>query len=257
MIIINNISKTNNNKKFVFITTSYNQCQFVRKNLESIRIQKYPKDKYRVIYINDASTDKTEEYVKKFMEDNKDINMKLITNQKNLGPAYSRYAAYKDCIDNEICVFLDGDDWLVEPNTLGILSYVYSNFSIYSTFGSYVDCKENYNLFGEYNRNKWNSFPHLRTAYAFLCKRVPLNYLKYKNEEWFKHQTDAALFISIVELSNYKYALIENKFVYYNRYNSRTNSDTGSSCLSIRQRLRRFLYSRYIQSLKPLLSLIK
>ena len=256
MIIVKNTSKINFNKKFVFITSSYNQCQFVRKSLDSIRIQKYPKDKYRVVYVNDASTDKTEEYVKKFIEDNKDINMKLITNEKNLGPSYSRYIAYKDCIDNEICVFLDGDDWLVEPNTLGILSYVYSTFTIYNTFGSMLGETWQFKCWTLLNR-KSECFPHLRTAYAFLCKRIPLNYLKYKNKEWFKHQTDIAFFASIVELSNYKYAFIRNEFLRYNRYSSKTNKDTGFNCMSRQQRLRRILYKIYIQNLRPLNPLIR
>jgi len=41
--------------KFCFITSSYNQSQFIDENIASIFLQDY--ETYRIIYINDASTD--------------------------------------------------------------------------------------------------------------------------------------------------------------------------------------------------------
>ena len=94
----NNIVKFENEIKqfdfssdFVFITSSYNQNQFVEKNLNSIKNQNYPRNKFRIIYVNDNSNDDTEKTVRKFMTRNKDINIELINNQRNMGPAYSRY----------------------------------------------------------------------------------------------------------------------------------------------------------------------
>ena len=223
------ITETDDTKKFVFCTSSYNQCQFINKNLESIKMQNYSKDKYRIVYINDASTDDSKKYLEDFMKNNQDINMKLINNEKNMGPTYSRYVAFNDCDDDEICVFLDGDDWLIEKNTLGILSYIYKNNNIYATFGSMQGQKYQYDSWIIFirNNNKINYFPHLRTAYAFICKNVPEKYLKYKNKEWFIFNTDHSFYQSICELCGNKYAFIKNEFVYYNQYNCSTNEKTG------------------------------
>ena len=46
-----------NNKSFVFIITSFNNEEWVHKNLSSIINQKYPF--WRIIYVNDSSTDIT------------------------------------------------------------------------------------------------------------------------------------------------------------------------------------------------------
>ena len=223
------ITEIDNSKKFVFCTSSYNQCQFINKNLESIKMQNYSKDMYRIIYVNDASTDNSLEYIEDFIKQNEDINIKLINNDKNMGPAYSRFIAYNLCEDNEICVFLDGDDWLIENNTLGILSYVYKNNDIYATFGSMQGHKYQSLAWKKYERKKSIkvNHPHLRTAYAFICKNIPERYLKYKNQEWFIFCTDRALFGAICELCGDKYAFIKNEFVYYNQFNCNKNKERG------------------------------
>lgn len=248
------ITETDDTKKFVFCTSSYNQCQFINKNLESIKMQNYSKGMYRIIYVNDASTDDSKKYLEDFMKNNPDINMKLINNEKNMGPAYSRHISYNDCDDDEICVFLDGDDWLIEKNTLGILSYVYKNNDIYATFGSMQGHKYQYSswkIFKRYNKEKY--FSHLRTCYAFICKNVPEKYLKFKKKEWLIFQSDTALFTNIVELCGYKYAFIKNHFVFYNSYNCINNKERGwKHHKNEKQSIKRRQYLRWIVKLKPL-----
>ena len=250
------ITETDDTKKFVFCTSSYNLPQFINKSLESIKMQNYSKDKYRIIYVNDASTDDSKEYIEDFMKNNPDINMKLINNEKNMGAAYNMRMTSNQCDDDEICVFLDGDDWLIEKNTLGILSHVYKNNEIYATFGSMKGNKYQYNKWCVYirNTNKINFFPHLRTASAFICKNIPEKYLKYKNTEWFKFTTDLAFFTCIAELCGDKYAFIKNEFVYYNQYNCNTNKKTGWKHNANKfQSLKRKQYNWWItKKLKPL-----
>ena len=255
MIVINNNNiGYDDTKKFVFIISSYNSCQFIKRNLESIKMQNYSKDKYRIIYVNDNSSDNSTKIIFDFMSENKNINMHFLINTETMRPAFSRYVAYNKAYDDEICIFLDGDDWLVEKNTLKMISYVYNKFNIFATFGSMVNEDWQYKSWGNYDRRKHNYFPHLRTAYAFLCKKVPINYLKYDNKEWFKFKTDVALFTSIIELCNNKYAFIMHRFIYYNRYNSIHNPDTGYQCRfkTEEQKKLRALYSEYISNLNKL-----
>lgn len=283
MIIDKNKIGYDTTKKFVFITTSYNSSKYINYNLESIKVQDYSKDKYRIIYVNDCSTDDSEKILSDFILKNKTINMRVINNKQNMGPAYSRYISYNEASDDEICIFLDGDDWLINKNTLKILSYVYSNFDIYATFGSMdnnaqlingvlhkgfarrfsmhavtdpLTKKPIQNLWfkSNYHRKKWNYFPHLRTSYAYLCKKVPTSYLKYNDIEWFKFKSDVALFTSIIELCNSKYAFITLSLIHYNLYNSLYNPDTGCDCKSKtnEQKQKRSLYGHYISNLKKL-----
>ena len=244
--------------KFVFITSSYNQSQFVEKNLESIKNQNYPKNLWRVIYINDASNDSTVDICKKFIKENSDIQFQLISNRNNMGPAYSRHLGYNRCFEDEVCVFLDGDDYLADENVLSIVSWVYKNYQIDATFGSFIQGEEwQYRLWGEYDRKNirgedCNFFPHLRTVKAKICKMVPESYLKY-NGEWLKFMTDGALFTSVVELAK-NYAFIPNLLVDYNLHNSETNSERGyrKGLKNVEQRNQRNIYSKHLKNLSPL-----
>ena len=84
-----------------------------------------------------------------------------------------------------------------------------------------------YKKWKNYIRSQHNYFPHLRTAYAYLCKKVPKSYLKYNNTEWFEFQTDLAFFICICELCNNKYAFVKNELIHYNRHNQDNNFKRG------------------------------
>ena len=241
----------NYNTKFCFITSSYNQSQFINTNLESILSQDYYT--YRIIYINDGSTDNSLEILNKFIYTHSDINIRLITNKKRMGPAYSRYIGSQETMDNEICVFLDGDDELASENVLSIIAEVYRNPNIHATFGSMNNFNWQFKQWQKYTRkSKHKFFPHLRTAKAYYAKRVPESYLKDRTGDWFMFCTDIALFTAIIELIDYKYAFIKNTLLNYNTYNSLNNHIEGYTNQNIINRHKRTLYHRDITNMIPL-----
>ena len=125
---------------FVFIIPAYNSAKWVQKIFDSIRNQFYSKKYYRVIYINDKSDDNTIKEIEFYQKNHPEFQIHLINNEERQWPAYSRYTACQLCMDDEICVFLDGDDWLVNNSTLNILNKVYQNPIIQCTFGSMKKC---------------------------------------------------------------------------------------------------------------------
>ena len=150
MIIVDKEFNYDSSKKFVFIVSSYNCSQFIYKNLDSIKKQNY--SSYRIIYVNDNSTDNSQDILNEFSNNNPDINIELIKNNENMGPAYSRHLACTKSFNDEICVFLDGDDWLINNNALQILSYIYTKYDIYSTFGSMYNEAWQYDKWVYYDR---------------------------------------------------------------------------------------------------------
>ena len=247
--------RQNYNTKFCFITSSYNQVQFINKNLESILLQDY--HTYRIIYINDASTDNSLEILNNFVHTHPDIDMLLITNKKRMGPAYSRFRACQETNDNEICVFLDGDDYLYSKNVLRILAEIYQDINIHATFGSMYNWKWKFRQWETYTRaSKRKFYPHLRTAKAYYCKKVPESYLKDNNGRWFMFCTDIALFTSIIELIDYNYVFIKNPLLIYNNYNSLNNPIEGFNKQNIINRHKRNLYHKDIKNMPALLPII-
>ena len=113
-------------KKFVVFISSYNNEKYVKKNLKSVFNQKY--SNYRVIYINDVSTDGTYSEVKKFLNSNVNFVSKfnLIQNDTNKGSIQNKYIYInKLCRNEEIIVNLDGDDFLFNRYVLKYLNYIY------------------------------------------------------------------------------------------------------------------------------------
>lgn len=254
--INNNIKNGNELYNFCFITSSYNQSSFIEKNLNSIKMQIYRK--YRVIYVNDASTDNSKEILINYKKKNPNFPIELIHNKKRLGPAYSRYVAYNKCFDNEICIFLDGDDFLMVNNVLNILNEVYKIKDIKATFGNSLNVKFDYNLSNIYDRmNKKKYYPHLRTCYAYYVKKIPKKYLQDSDGYWFKFCTDVALFTSLIEIIGNNYCFIKNNLMEYNLNNSLNNLDEGYSHQNKKGKLIREKYHNDIKNMKKLEPLIK
>ena len=127
------INKKSNSKSkyilnnFVFVIPAYNSAKWVYRLFDSIYSQDYNKKKYRLLYVNDNSQDNTLEEINMYKENHLDMNIEIINNEERQWPAFSRYIACKKCKNNEICVFLDGDDWLINDSTLKILNKIYQN----------------------------------------------------------------------------------------------------------------------------------
>ena len=213
---------------FVFIIPSYNNSPYYKKNLDSVFKQTYTK--WRIIYIDDASTDNTYNLVKDYIK-LKYFNhkVKIIQNQINMKQAYSRFISYKECNDNEIICFLDGDDWLYDENVLFNLRNEYKNNDILLTFGSYYELNNNNETFKKainyplnVIKNKtyrklrgWFCFP-LRTGYAKLYKNMPEIYLKDFDNNWLSSCTDLAEFYWAIEQVDAQFKVIEYPTYVYN-----------------------------------------
>jgi hypothetical protein len=222
----------NGHKSFVLIISSFNNSLYYKKNLDSVFIQKYPF--WRIIYVDDCSTDNTYELVKDYIIE-KDFGKKvtLIKNKKNMKQTYSRYIAYNMCQPDEICCMLDGDDWLLNEDVLSKLNNSYLNEKLLVSYGQfyYYENDKLGDLSGYYSysdeeiqnnnyREKWIS-QHLRTCEASLLHTIPKNYLKFNNE-WIKCCSDLAEMWWVLEKSNGRHANIGYPVYVYNKDASMT-----------------------------------
>ncbi len=88
--------------KFSVVIPLYNKENEIKATIESILNQSYPADE--IIVINDGSTDKGAEIVKKNFR-----NKVKVINQKNLGVSAARNKGIKEAKNEYIC-FIDADD---------------------------------------------------------------------------------------------------------------------------------------------------
>ncbi len=185
---------------------------------------------YRIIYINDCSSDETKSKVENFSElfYKKNIKFHLINNIKKIGSLASKYNYINEFInDDEIVVVLDGDDSLIGNYVFNYLNYIYSKHNIWVTYGSYLNTSGKISFQKKYPKNviSSNNFrqyfhpSHLRTYYAFLFKKINKMYFTDNAGAFFKTGEDKATMYPLLELAGNRHKFI-NFFLYlYNDTN--------------------------------------
>lgn len=108
-------------QRFVFVVPFYNVARYITKNLESVLNQTYPT--FRVVLVDDCSTDDGCEIVKEIVARKEHLgkDVVLLRNKERMGQAHNRFLVYSDrslVSLEDVCVFLDGDDWLAGDDVL-------------------------------------------------------------------------------------------------------------------------------------------
>lgn len=206
----------------VVVIASYKNEKWVEANLHSVLSQKY--NNFRVIYIDDASPDKTYDLAKQFIEKHKkNIPVELIHNRVRKRAMHNQYDAIHSCRDDEIIVTVDGDDWLPHKNVLTYLNSVYSKKEVWLTHGTYQQSngKSGHSFADGKDVIDQNSFrdsscpSHLRTFYAWLFKRIKKEDLMYEGE--FLDMTgDLAMMFPMMEMAGDRQAFISRVLYIYN-----------------------------------------
>lgn len=218
------------------VTPFYNSEQYIERCIQSVVQQDY--ENYQLILIDDASTDKTVDVVNNTINSlPKDIQnkIKFITRDKNNGAVFNHLSALNSLVDNkDIVMLLDGDDWLVNNNTI----FHYYN-DLYQqgaefTYGSCWSLVDNIPLIAQdypsavkanrsYRDHKfaWNMpYTHLRTFSRKLFNDVSNDRFKDNDGNWLKAGGDGALFYEMIERANPNKIVAVKEIVYnYNDIN--------------------------------------
>ena len=119
----------------IILTTAYNCEQYIQKSLYSIMSQKF-KD-FNCYITDDASTDNTVSVVKNIIKD--DPRFHLIENHcKWYQPGnYDQIIRGREIDDDEICVEVDGDDWLPNASVFEKINEIYLDKDVWMTSGSF------------------------------------------------------------------------------------------------------------------------
>jgi glycosyltransferase involved in cell wall biosynthesis len=216
-----------NEKPIVVIIPSYNNSHWYQTNLDSILKQRYTN--FKVIYLDDASTDGTGTLVQDYLSRNDPTHkVTLIQNQKQIGALANLYNTIWTCHPSDIIVTVDGDDWLLHDKVLKTINKAYSNPDIWMTYGRYAEYpsgkndKTNaipqdiiqQNSFREY---KWVT-SHLRTFYAGLFQHIKKEDLLYK-DSFFPVTWDLAMMFPMLEMAGPHSHYIPDILYVYNRAN--------------------------------------
>ncbi len=212
-------------KPFVILIPSYNNEKYCVANIHSALNQNY--ENYRIIFINDCSSDKTLELVTN--ETSSFSKIVIINNkERKLALANIYHTIHNEIEDDEIVVTLDGDDRLAHPNVLNHLNKIYSERDIWLTYGQYQEqrsCKKGFagpipeKIVQSNSFRKHPALPtHLRTFYAWLFKHIDLNDLQ-KNGQFYSMSWDSACMLPMIEMARDHFTFIPEILYIYNDNN--------------------------------------
>lgn len=267
-------------KAIVVVIPSYNNIEWYGRNLSSIMNQEY--GNFRILYINDCSTDGTDAAVEHFAKEHPrgpfrvitfdegssesileitskfkaEINQEkafftLVNNLKRCDTLANQYRAFHSCDDHEIIITVDGDDWLADNEVLKKINQTYSSGEVWMTHGTLVEYPNgdiNWSLpipqeLVATNMVRQCRFPsHLRTFYAWIFKKIALEDLLYEGK-FFAMTGDMAIMLPILEMAGERHLFIHEPIYMYNMTNPISHGKVNAE-------LQRSL-DRYIRSMPP------
>ena len=220
----------------IILTTTYNCENYVEKSLLSILSQRF-KD-FKCYITDDMSTDNTVDMIKKTI--NGDDRFILIENKiKMYQPGnYDQVIRGLDIPDNEICVEIDGDDWLPNSNVLSFINDVYKDENVWMTSGSfkYHDGRPG---FANPPRNFTNirkqtfTLSHMRTWKSLLWKKIKEEDLKDNDGNYWSVAGDLSFMYPMLEMSGEKhFKFISDVLYIYNESNPLNDHKVNMSKVS-------------------------
>lgn len=203
-----------NSARFKIVVPSFNNQDWVEHNVASILNQTY--HNYEVLYINDASTDDTLNTVLDLVEGLE--NWRVVSNQYNMRRGYNISPYNKYILDfvnynEDILVFVDGDDWLFDDSVLQKLNDFYNQRNCWMTYGgmvcypsqleAYPQNTEYSNYVHESNAYRldfWRA-SHLRSFKWGLYKKIKEESMLYsKTGKYYFHAEDLATSYPCLEM---------------------------------------------------------
>ena len=192
-------------RRIVIISQFRNAGDYIHKCIESVQQQDY--DNYLHVLIDDASDDPIEINEK---------NTVVITNTERKGCILNQIEAIEVWTkENDIVILLDGDDWLVNNNTIFHLyndiysrGYEFTYGSCWSQADNIPHIAQDYS--SETKQNKayrkelfnWNiHYSHLRTFLGSVFNNDKINYdaLKDKDGNWMMSGGDTPFLYELIE----------------------------------------------------------
>lgn len=191
--------------KLIVLTTTYNCENFIERSLSTIMTQTYKN--FKCFITDDMSTDNTVSKIKNFIKG--DDRFVLIENKNKMyqpGNYDQVIRGEYDINDDDICVEVDGDDWLPDSKTFQRVVDVYNSGDVWLSNGSfrYHDGRPGfarpYTSFDNI-RNETFTLTHLRTWKVFLWRKINQQDLKDENGNYWEVSGDLSFMYPMAEMS--------------------------------------------------------
>ena len=208
----------------IVLTTTYNCENYIERCLSTIMTQTFKK--FTCFITDDVSTDTTTDKIKNFIKN--DARFILIENKIKMyqpGNYDQVIRGNYGILDDDICVEVDGDDWLPDSKVFERIMNHYSDHDIWIANGSfkYHDGRMGFSS-SQKNfddvRQKPFTLSHIRTWKSFLWNKINQEDLKDENGEYWSVAGDLSFMFPMIEMAGKKHYKFMDEINYvYNESN--------------------------------------
>ena len=239
------------------VVTAFNFEKLIGPCLESILAQK--NCQFTVDVIDDASTDATVEAAITACEADPRFRIHCLDHNQGLVGSFWECMARLKAEEEDVIVWVDGDDQLAAPDALSIVARTYAFTDCWLTYGSFVNSKKQRIGRPYDNRvilnNTFRSAPwwasHLKTFKLALWRKIDVSDLQTPDGRWLRIVGDLPVMFPLMEMSGFRQRFIPDILYCYN--DSRLDSVTNTAKRSALEKEED--YVRAMPARQPLLSL--
>lgn len=185
----------------IVLTTNFNNEAYIERCLQSIQNQQVTD--WRCYVMDDLSEDGSKDIIRRFTDD-RFVFIENSTKQYQLGN-YHQILSGQKVSDEDICVAVDGDDWLPDVDVFKRVVEAYSDGSTWMTWGDYVSTDgTHYNpteIGDIFTFRHWKTPLHLRTWKAFLWRKIRVEDMQDDRGEFFRVAGDLAFLFPMIEMA--------------------------------------------------------
>lgn len=209
-------------KMFTVVIYAHNASHWCERVLSSVFEQDY--ERFRVVFIDDASTDGTFQKAQQFIVQNQqDYRVIAIRNDHTIGFVGSLYRSADYCQNREIIIPINAQNWLATDSVLTRLNHVFQNPDVWMTFSSSIEYPS-YNKISVTGLNRasiekfgYSQFENMEPPIAFyadLFKSIHLS--DFLIEGQFAKSPEAYI-IKLLEHSGGRYRCLEDILIIKNQ----------------------------------------
>jgi Glycosyl transferase family 2 len=200
------------------VSTALNKEKYVARCIDSVQRQTF--EDWTHIFIDAKSDDLTVKRAATQVARGSTLQTRLIENEVRKGALENAVEAWSALPDDEIVVWLDGDDWLAHDRALEVVAATYADPDVWMTYGQFMmpdgqlGFAHRYPVGANVRQIDWRA-THLKTFRAGLAKRIAPSDLM-NAAGWCDLAIDHVVMYPLLEMAGERYAFIDRVLCVYN-----------------------------------------
>lgn len=205
--------------RMIVTSTALNAGQAAARCIASVRFQSFTH--WRYIYIDADSDDDTYQFACHAKENDDRIHVKR--NRPRVSLLDNLLPIWRTVDDEDIIVWIDGDDWLATEHALAVVASVYQKNDAWMTYGQFMLQQGTIGFAAPVGPNPreepWRA-THLKTFKGWLLKEIRDADLQQADGTWYDLAIDQAIMLPMLEMAGERAIFIPQILYVYNAAHS-------------------------------------